>query len=183
MTVRRVRTGSTLRVIGVVGTLVAALTIMGVSPAGAGPFCTENGTAAPDGKVKVEGQPFAGSDHIGETKVGRTVPAGTEGSFVAKWKNVSAKPRDIRLDLVGFFTGEDVRLQFFVDGVNVSRILKDGGSLRFGPISPGTSTPALQIVVKNRSEGFNGAEAGVFGFYGRRELPACDAMHIAVNQA
>jgi hypothetical protein len=65
--------------------------------------------------------------------------------------------------------------------VNVSRGLKDGVSLRFGPLASGQSTPALQIVVKNRSTGLNGAKADVFGFYGNRVLPTCDHLNAVVN--
>jgi hypothetical protein len=151
-------------------------------PAGAAdPVCDQDGIGAPDARAREDGESFVGAGEFGVTTVGSTVPPGGKAQFVAKWKNVSGKARRIRVDLSSFFTGQDVRARVLVNGENVTDSLIGSGEIVFGPIEPGRSTRAVEVVVRNKSTGLNGAHVELFGTYGRRENPTCDAIEVVAN--
>jgi hypothetical protein len=167
--------------------LMAATTLVSAAPASAGSPCNgSSASVAPDGRIKLDdGEGWTGIDVYGESALQTSLPDDV-ATFTMRWRNNTSAMRKIRV----LWAGEQVAgyaTKYFVNGVNVTNDVKHVGRIGFALIPPGGSTPALELVVKNR-----GTDPSVAGFeidtahtglFKGSQPPACDLLSARVDVA
>jgi hypothetical protein len=167
----------TVRAVLVVVFAAAAAVAVAGSAASAGSFCSgSDGVTAPDGRIKVVGESFVGSNSWPQSSVGVDRGVGGVAIFRYKWKNVTFDTHTIRVNLHDSDKDTGFGVRWFLNGVNVSSVLKGGDALVFHNIASGRATPAIELVVKNKNAAFGDTFQYLRGRYQGSEPNRCDML-------
>ncbi len=169
------------RIAAAVALAVALVPLLSASPASAGSSCTGDATTAPDGKVRIDGEPFEGSGHYPFSIASADfVPIGQSVAFTLKWKNLRPTAATIRVarDDLGL---DGYASRYFVAGVNVTQKIRSGDALAFRDVAANASA-TMSVVVRNKSatESDQGLQF-LDGKYKGSVPTACDALGPWVN--
>lgn len=140
--------------------------------------CNGNATNAPDGRIKSNnGLGWSGINQYPQQNKVVIVGVGNQVNVTMRWRNVSGTTRTIRISHGG---SQDPGLstRYYVNGVNITSQIKES-TIAFKNIEPNKSTPALVLVVKNKSTPGGQASQALSGRYGGQD--SCDALVTIVN--
>lgn len=128
--------------------VLGAVVVPAVS-AGAGvPVCQVLGPGKPDGRIKVDGQPFVGDGTYGAGQLADTAALpGEKVNLFVRYRNTSGQVRDVRVDI--FATAdESFAYKVFKGETEVTDRTLSGPGIKFSGIAPNASTAPLRIQVR-----------------------------------
>jgi hypothetical protein len=136
-------------------------------PSAAGTGCAGSAATAPNGRIRVDGSAWFGQQAFENTEVVDIISVGGQALYQAKFKNTipTQQPQKIKVVLWEYSKPDGYRFQAFANGENVTRFIRDDGSLVFPNVQPGSSTGFIDIVVKNVSNAE--LDQGFFTLHGR----------------
>lgn len=162
--------------------VVASLAVA-ATPVSAGPpiECNGNADTTPDGKMNANGGPFQGAGTYTDQHINVVLDGPGQAVFLLKWKNVGDVPHTIRVkDATNFAVHVGTVRKFFVDGVNVSKEMRQQGRLVFSGVQPGKRV-TIEVVLKIRDTGMLFTGVRLQGRYRGNAPQSCDELTPLIN--
>lgn len=179
----RVRTLAAIAAIATTGIVGA---VGSGTPAGAGPLPACGGTSAdtPDGRISVDDGPIHGIGVFGLTpRNAGIVDDGVSATFKLRWKNLTTSTETVRIKLRARTGQGEVSVRYFLDGVDITRLIKDEGKVVVHDVAPQKSA-FLVLVLRNLPGGASNPRgtADLDGRYrGAALATQCDALSARIN--